>query len=66
MQAITEKLFMKYQRKMLEKMIIFEQLFTSLKIEYDRIRLILFYDLVLKINYTADIKNILTKLCSKT
>ena len=51
--------------KMLEKMIIFEQLFTSLKIGYNRIRLILFYDLVLKINYTADIKNVLTNFAQK-
>ena len=34
--------------KLFEKMIIYEQLFTSLKFNYDRIRVILFYVLVLK------------------
>jgi predicted hydrocarbon binding protein len=45
--------------KMLEKMLIFEQLFRELKVNYKRIRLILFYDLVKKINYGDVIKDIL-------
>ena len=52
-------------KKMLEKMIIFEQLFTSLNIKYNRIRLILFYDLVLKTNYTNVIQNALSNFAEK-
>ena len=53
--------FSEVLEKMLEKMIIFERLFASLDVKYDRIRLILFYDLVVKNNYTYEIKNVLTK-----
>ena len=48
--------------KLFEKMIIYEQLFTSLKFNYDRIRVILFYDLVLKKNFTNEINNAMKKL----
>ena len=51
--------------KMLEKMIIFEQLFTSLDIKYDRIRLILFYDLVRKKDYFNDLKKTLSEFAQK-
>ena len=51
--------------KMLEKMIIFEQLFTSLDIKYDRIRLILFYDLVSKKDYINDLKKTLAEFAQK-
>ena len=47
--------------KMLNKMIIFEQLFTYLGVKYDRIRLILFYDLIQKKNYHNIIRNILNE-----
>ena len=46
-------------------MIIFEQLFSYLNINYDRIRLILFYDLVSKKKYDNDIENTLIKLAQK-
>ena len=38
-------------KDMLKKMMIFEQLFQSIGLEYGRIRLILFYDLIRKKNY---------------
>ena len=47
--------------KLFEKMIIYEQLFTSLKFNYDRIRVILFYELVLKKNFTNEINNAMKK-----
>ena len=50
--------FIDVLEKMLAKLIIFEQLFSSLKIEYQRIRLILFYDLVKMSNYDGDIKKV--------
>ena len=40
---------------MLDKMLIFEQLFKTLGVEYKRIRLILFYDLIKKQKYSNDI-----------
>ena len=47
--------------KMLDKLLVFEQLFRSLGVEYKRIRLILFYDLTKKKNYEEEIKRALTK-----
>ena len=47
--------------KMLEKMIIFEQLFRELGVNYERIRLILFYDLIKRINFGNVIEKILEK-----
>ena len=46
-------------------MIIFEQLFTSLDIKYDRIRLILFYDLVRKKDYFNDLKKTVSEFAQK-
>jgi len=46
---------------MLDKLLVFEQLFRSLGVEYKRIRLILFYDLTKKKNYEEEIKRALTK-----
>ena len=46
---------------MLDKMIIFEQFFSSLGVKYNRIRLILFYDLVKETNYIHVIKSVLKK-----
>ena len=57
--------FSEVMEKMFEKMIIFEQLFSYLNINYDRIRLILFYDLVSKKKYDNDIENTLIKLAQK-
>ena len=51
--------------KMLNKMIIFEQLFTYLGVKYDRIRLIIFYDLIQIKNYIKIIKNTLKKFGKK-
>ena len=47
--------------KMLDKLLVFEQLFRVLEVEYKRIRLILFYDLTKKKNYEEEIKRALTK-----
>ena len=47
--------------KMLDKLLVFEQLFRALEVEYKRIRLILFYDLTKKKNYEEEIKRALTK-----
>ena len=50
---------------MLQKMIIFEQLFKDLGINYKRIRLILFYDLIKKKNYEKYLENIFKKFKNK-
>ena len=49
----------------LSKMIIFEQLFKSIGIEYKRIRLILFYDVVNKCNYQMYLSKILSSFAKK-
>ena len=49
----------------LSKMITFEQLFKSIGIEYKRIRLILFYDVVKKCNYQKYLSKILSYFAKK-
>lgn len=61
----TGKSFEDNLEKMLKKMFIFEQLFRELRVNYERIRLILFYDLVKKINYDDAIKKALTKFAEE-
>ncbi len=48
--SLNEPTFPKLLKIMLNKMIIFEQLFTSLGVKYNRIRLFFFYDLIKKTN----------------
>ena len=50
-----EKNFHDTVMDMLEKMFIFEQLFKDLGLEYKRIRLMLFYDLIRKRNYEYEL-----------
>ena len=54
-----EKSFRSEVNNFLLKMITFEQLFKSIGIEYKRIRLILFYDVVKKCNYQEYLSQIL-------
>ena len=57
----NEKNFEKTITEFLDKMVTFEQLFKSIGIDYKRIRLILFYDVVKKCNY----ENLLSQILSK-
>ena len=52
-----EKDLYKTVQDMLKNMTIFEQLFESIGLEYERIRLILFYDLIRKKNYEDELKS---------
>ena len=56
-----EKTFSKIIDEFLNKMIIFEQLFKNIGINYKRIRLILFYDAVKKCNYQKYLNEILSE-----
>ena len=57
----SEKVFEKTVKDMLNNLIIFEQLFTDIVLQYERIRMILFYDLVKKANYEKIMEEIFTK-----
>lgn len=48
-------------KEFLDKMIVFEQIIRDINIEYKRIRLILFYDVVKKDNYQKNLEEILRK-----
>ena len=56
-----EKDFKQIINDFLDKMIVFEQLISDMNLEYNRIRLIIFYDVVKKYNYNKEFENILTK-----
>ena len=60
-----EKSFRSEVNNFLLKMITFEQLFKSIGIEYKRIRLILFYDVVKKCNYQKYLSKILSYFAKK-
>ena len=60
-----EKSFRREVNNFLLKMITFEQLFKSIGIEYKRIRLILFYDVVKKCNYQKYLSKILSYFAKK-
>ena len=55
----NEKDFEQVINDMLYKMVTFEQLFKDIDLNYERIRLILFYDLVKKYNYESELNGIL-------
>ena len=56
-----EKDFKQIINDFLDKMIVFEQLISDMNLKYNRIRLIIFYDVVKKYNYNKELENILTK-----
>lgn len=56
-----EKDFEQIIIEFLDKMRVFEQLIRDMNLKYERIRLIIFYDVVKKKNYQDKIKNILNK-----
>ena len=58
---LKEKDFKQIINDFLDKMIVFEQLIKDMNLEYKRIRLIIFYDVVKKRNYEKELKNILTE-----
>ena len=60
-----EKSFRSEVNNFLLKMITFEQLFKSIGIEYKRIRLILFYDVVNKCNYQMYLSKILSNFAKR-
>ena len=64
-QSSNELTFPEVLDKMLDKMIIFEQLFKTLGVKYERIRLILFYDLIKKKSYVNVITRALEKFGDK-
>ena len=58
---LKEKDFKQIINEFLDKMSVFEQLIKDMDLEYKRIRLIIFYDVVKKRNYEKELNNILTE-----